>query len=380
MNNIKANFIEQNNQITNRNQSNAMLSTRDEGCDYDWEIAKPIEESAQTMKISASVYDEDISSSHEEAKPNLGEIISENNLIISLDEKSTILRDHVTFENLGGALEITDRVLMSSVIIGSPDDYHNWAVDLARLKLTEAACRILERGISEYPSAVELLADYLFYGREIGSPAVRDNTIKYYKVLQMIPHDYWTWRAYSFSLEFLLDWRDRRDYTKPDMFEGEVERLIKAYYSNIKDDERPYLMEARINSRVNQPKTEEILKLAHENLKSCPLCSLRYAELLLNRATNIIDYKEVYEYLEKSLWQVSDFEVDHGYIYFLKGLCLIRFFKEKENNTDVDSQINEIYQCFRIAEDEGMRLLPRHRVVIRKEIRILEILTGIDYE
>ena len=289
-----------------------------------------------------------------------------------------MLREYVVSENHESAIELTKRVVESKKNIASSDDYHNWAVDLAELNLYEKACEVLERGLIDYPSSVELLADYLYYSCEINCPQVLKKSREIYDILQSISEEIWTWRAYSFSIEFLLNQRERKFFSDSDEYEGDIERIIDAYYKKFPNDERPYLIHSRIYMRIDEEKKIKILEAAHEKLKTCPICSLRYADVLINNATGVEDYHEIQKYLDKALTQKSDFEVDHGYIYFLRGLCLIHILNENKEY-DNANKVQEIYSCFKVAEDDIMRLLPRNIRIMRKEIRILEILSGIRY-
>ena len=59
---------------------------------------------------------------------------------------------------------LVQRVIQQTVKAGDADDWHNFAVDIARKDLYDLACDLLECGLSIYPKNIDLLADYLQYG------------------------------------------------------------------------------------------------------------------------------------------------------------------------------------------------------------------------
>lgn len=86
---------------------------------------------------------------------------------------------------------------------GNSDSFHNLAVDYASQNMFSEACNILERGIALIPSSVDLLADYLLYGSHI--PEKRSRCKYYFERLKTISRVHWNWRAYSFSIRYLLN-------------------------------------------------------------------------------------------------------------------------------------------------------------------------------
>ena len=84
-------------------------------------------------------------------------------------------------------------------VYGTENEFHNLAVHLAKSNLEDLACRVLERGLKMHKN-VNLLADYLQYGLRCG---YRDKCKEYYGILNRIPKRIWTWRGFSFSIEYL---------------------------------------------------------------------------------------------------------------------------------------------------------------------------------
>ena len=54
---------------------------------------------------------------------------------------------------------LVQRVIHQTIKIGDADDWHNFAVDIARKDLFDLSCDLLECGLSIYPKNIDLLAD-----------------------------------------------------------------------------------------------------------------------------------------------------------------------------------------------------------------------------
>lgn len=302
----------------------------------------------------------------------------ENIVSFSLSEKNWEIQenDYVKHRQTDVLKEIAEQILRSEVIEGSEIDFHNFVVDLAKLHQYELACQVLDRGISIYSNSVDLLADYLIYGRDF--EGARQQSEKYYERLQTIPDRLWTWRGYEFSLEHLKSKRlrtnSREDITK---IEDDIEQLIQAYYYKFPDEELPYLAEANLYSGINPEKEWKIIKKALSRLGNCPRCTIRYAELLLYRSSDLKEYKRVVENLQyEKLQSIGD--LDYGFAQFLRGLCLIRLLNRKTYKDR--AKIEEIYKCFQIAQkDDGLRVKGSDINVIKKQIRMLVALSDIEY-
>ena len=271
---------------------------------------------------------------------------------------------------------IAEQVLESDDIEGSDIDFHNLAVDLGTLNQFKLACEILERGISRYKNSVDLLADYLFYGKdfEVGW----EKSKNYYDILQSIPDRLWTWRGYAFSLEHLAS-RLLRETSQEDSAKIEEDRksIINRYYEKFPNEELPYIAEANVYKGVNLEEEWNILERAIANLDNCPRCTMRYVELLLSKSNATAEYALLADKLNYAKLQVNR-DLDFGYAQYLRAICLMRLL-DQDSYKDAD-KIKEIYRCFSIAQDELLRVGGNTLNIIRKQIRMLEILSEIEYE
>lgn len=297
---------------------------------------------------------------------------------ISLKKIGEMVDELVDDRNADELRELAEKILDSKLIVGSSDDFHNFAVGLARLDEYEMSCRILERGLSTYKTSVDLLADYLIYG--IDCDGNREKCEIYYGTLKNIPDKNWTWRGFAFSLDYLQSrFQLTEDKDQQNWIMEEISSLIKIYYERYPNDERTYLSEARLYSSTDSGKELSVLEKALANLKFCPRCAFRYAELLINQAKTIEDYKKAFNCLEYALTQKIESDINLGDVYFLRGLCLIQLLNRNQDYKNND-KIMEIYNCFRVAEMSALDLSPYYCKKLKKQVQILEKLSKISYD
>ena len=97
--------------------------------------------------------------------------------------------------------KIADSSLQKEEFIGTSMDFHNFGVECARRNAEELACDYLERGLNKYPTSVDLLADYIKYGMVCDR---LDKCGEYYSILMGISKNIWNWRAFRFSIDYLM--------------------------------------------------------------------------------------------------------------------------------------------------------------------------------
>lgn len=212
---------------------------------------------------------------------------------------------------------LVQRVIRQDVKAADADDWHNFAVDIARKDLYDLACDILECGLSIYPKNIDLLADYLQYGTSCGRI---ENCKSFYKVLSKIPKIRWSWRGYSFSVSYLTYLWERSDSEKElDKLQEEMLSIAATFRKNLPFDEESYRCEADIYKLLHKNKEEEeVLRLALKNIKIAPKCALRLADLLFERG----EYEEALPLIQRGLLDAMQTQrsVNEGYLYFLMGL------------------------------------------------------------
>lgn len=249
---------------------------------------------------------------------------------------------------------LVQRIIQQTVKAGDADDWHNFAVDVARKNLYDLACDLLECGLSIYPKNIDLLADYLQYGISCGRT---ENCKVFYKLLSKIPKIRWGWRGYSFSVSYLTYLWERSDSEKElEKLQEEMLSLSAAFRQNLSYDEESYRCEADIYKLLHRKKEEEdVLRLALSNLRVAPKCALRLSDLLFDRG----DYDEALALIQRGLRDATQTQrsVNEGYMYYLMGLTKMALAQQAEQE---GTPISEETACD-IYADFDISLRQEHR-------------------
>jgi tetratricopeptide (TPR) repeat protein len=229
--------------------------------------------------------------------------------------------------------------------IGEVDDFHNFAVDLASKNEFGLACIILECGMKLFPKNVDLLSDFLEYGKNCNR---REESKQIFNDLNKIPRHKWTWRGFAFSISYLLDQSDL-DNTIDEKNE-DLKELALSFRSYFPYSDESYRSEASIYQKFNQQDKElEILKRAMVDLEVCPRCALKCADILFNRGM----YEASLEAIQRGIRDANQTQtsVSEGYIYYLSALSKIAI-SQKKNIPLLETNILDIYSSFNIALKE----------------------------
>ena len=229
-------------------------------------------------------------------------------------------------------------------IVGEADDFHNFSVAiLKRFDDYRVAMDVIEMGLKAYPANTDLLADAIKYSANC---AQRETASNHYFKLKMIDMSKWTWRSFSFSIDFLLD----------QYLEGDESRLkdalslVDAYKQYFPNREDPWKCEEDIYSKTNNiPKSIEVLKEAISKHSLCPKCWLRYADLMVDSG----NYSEAAVYIKKLTTNpISADSVNMAYVFYMDGLCRMTAWQQTDEYQEEEfdeKTVNAIYRRFRKA-------------------------------
>lgn len=236
---------------------------------------------------------------------------------------------------------------------GTADHFHNLAVDYARMDMYDSACRILGRGIQDMPTSVDLLADFIKYGISCGRHI---ECKEYYERLQGIPLNQWNWRAYSFSIDYLLDCRSRITSTADLVgIKREALTISNRFIKNIKT-EQAFFDKSSIYRAFNESKKErEVLTLALNSLRTTPKCSLRLADIEFDDG----NFEIAVTYLKRCCNSFRPQpDISRSYTFLLSALGKASLlFEKKGDSYDFSSDkdvINDIYTDFHTAIENGL--------------------------
>ena len=251
-------------------------------------------------------------------------------------------------EDKKGIIEITRAICDDNVqIIGSVDTIHNVSVVYARDGYYECACSVLKKGldINKYAKNKDLLADYLKYST-CSQQADFDLAEEYYKRLLSIDKKRWNWRAFSFSIDYLLSFLDSFD-SDDEQILNECLQLAKEYKEKLGSSEngdKAYHALANVYFKDgNAAEGQKILRLAVEALKKAPMCALQLSEILFDNGM----FDEAGKHIRRCISMNIDVDssINMGYPYILSALCRIMSVYEKiEDIDDVQEVMKLVFE------------------------------------
>lgn len=261
-------------------------------------------------------------------------------------------------------------------ICGDANDFHNFAITISRLANdNKSAYAIVRKGLKIHETNTDLLADALKYGYNCGE---KEECKNWYQVLHSIEKTRWSWRAFSFTIEYLMDLYSSTE--KNDFSIDDILKLVKEYQERLPDEEDAWVSEQYIYENTNQrQKGIMVLENAIEKFRFCPKCWLRYADIMIEKG----DYEKAEPIIRKMRRNPKTCEsINTSYMFFLDGLCKMT----KLLNTDeyeageVDEhEVLIIYRAFQLAlKSSGLRENTKRR--IDEYIARLVLETGIEFD
>lgn len=292
--------------------------------------------------------------------------------------------DETTQDERGSLIEFIDAFVHQKSFSGSADDFHNFAVELARRDEFALACDILDAGMKPgyFGKNCDLLADYLQYGVNCGR---LKEAKRVFKIMLGIPRRKWTWRSFSFGVSFLqhLDQQDEIDkaikvaLTSIDCshvdYPGltDEQKCMLALVDEFKrfhpEKEEPYQVESQLYSYFkDDEKALAALQKAEETIPNCPKCSLKRADMLFERGAYSEACESVQRALEGSIQTQSS--VNEGYLHYLYALCYVA--NTRKNNLQLTEEIvDTIYSHFESALEEFGDSRQNYREIIKRNAR-----------
>ena len=272
--------------------------------------------------------------------------------------------------------DLIDNFTSQDAFSGSASDFHNFACDLAREDEYSLACRIIKAGLEHgFQGNVDLLADYLQFGVSCN---LNEECEEYAAVLLSIPKRLWTWRAFSFLIDYYQSQLESNAYQLTDDYiDNSIKKMLSLasdFKKNFPFDEEAFNSEAAIYHRVNMHTQEiKVLKNALSKLEVCPKCAMRYSDILFDQGK----FLEAAEVLKRAISDANRTQstINEGYLYYLNALCKISI-KSKANQQYKEDEVTDIYSDFNLAA-KGLSNTSYIKV-IRAKVNALETKTGIE--
>lgn len=244
------------------------------------------------------------------------------------------------------------------------DDYHNDAVDCARRNQFKKAVDICIKGISYFPDNADLLADVIKYSSKMGDLETAD---KYYHILsEKLPRSMWNWRAFTFSCDYLV--------LQPMANEQELRQLIEDYRTYLPFDEKCYMAESALETALgNHERSLQVLMDAVHNMANASQCSLRLADMLIERG-RFSDVVDVCSYGLAASAEVQP-SINIPYLYVLRALAKDALLHQNvSTGATVDEEaVDKLIAEYELILDSFPDTF-HHKMTLNRRISMLKIL------
>lgn len=271
----------------------------------------------------------------------------------------------------------------SSDIYGTADEYHNLSSEFARKDLYKCAEIVAGKGAERYKHNVDLLADVIKFGSQSQDWDICETA---YKRLDGIKYEKWTWRAFTFVIEYLMD---KMEILGEDEKEEEIYKKIYAHIDAYKklNDERAWVAEAELNIKYGK-RSEAIatLKTGIDNIQVAPQCCLKIIDLLLENGS----YEEVIKYSAIGIRGTAQDQpsASNGYLLYTSALAKDALINEEEieNGEGVIGKGFHNFEAVKSAlvdyEIAKQLLYGRSQYIynINQRMLILKVKSGIEFD
>lgn len=261
-------------------------------------------------------------------------------------------------------------------LTGDSDDFHNFAVTVSKVANdNKNAYAIVREGLKIHAVNTDLLADAIMYGANTGE---KEECEKWYNVLLSVDKSCWTWRAFSFTITYLMDIYASSENSVATI--DQILALAEEYQNYLPDREDAWISLYRVYERFNQrTRGIEVLEEAIAKFRFCPKCWLRYADIMIDDG----EYEKAEPIIKKMLRNPTTTEhINASYMYFLDGQCKMARLMDSdayEMGEISEADVRRIYRSFRLArKSPGLRENVDQR--IEEYIDRLTIETGIEFE
>ena len=245
---------------------------------------------------------------------------------------------------------------------GKPDEWHNFAVSLARHNHYGLACDILDRALERNQKNTDLLADYLQFGICCNR---KDKCQTHYETLKNIHRKKYSWRAFSFSIDYLMYiWEQSDTLEEMECLEKEMLGLANDFHKYFPKLEESYSSEADIYSKLREhDKVIETLEKALKELPRTPKCALQLADAWFEQC----EYEKALVALRRAVKNANQPQqgINSGYARCLMGLSLLADAELKDGEIS-EELIRNVFLEFNLAVSREYRHAPYRNTVKEK--------------
>lgn len=237
---------------------------------------------------------------------------------------------------------------------GKADEWHNFAVSLARHDHYGLACDVLDKALEHNQKNTDLLADYLQFGICCNR---KEQCRTHYETLKNIHRKKYSWRAFSFSIDYLMYiWEQSDTLEEMKRLEKEMFGLAKDFHKYFPKLEESYSSEADIYSKLREhDKVIETLEKALNELPRTPKCALQLADARFEQC----EYEKALDALRRAVKNANQPQqgINSGYARCLIGLSMLAD-AELKGETISKELIRNVYLEFNLAVSREYRNAP----------------------
>ncbi|WP_336595683.1 hypothetical protein [Bacteroides acidifaciens] len=268
-------------------------------------------------------------------------------------------------------------------ICGSADDYHNLASEYARKGFYAMAATIAVAGASRYTYNIDLLADIIKYSCDSQR---WNNCKKAYERLCTMNKKLWNWRAFTFSINYLIDRCSTEELLVREVTYNEALALSKEYKESSLQDERAWVAEAELFLMENEvEKAIQTLVDGVAQVGVAPQCCVKLSDIYLKRG----EYENVIKYSAIGARATAQEQpsASIAYLYYVSALAkdaLIHQAAREQDNGTVDGfcnhdAVNDALIDYEIAEkiflikhqSSYLQTIRARRIILQKKSGIV---------
>lgn len=265
---------------------------------------------------------------------------------------------------------------------GNPDDFHNYAVTFARINDYDAACDIIKSGLKKFPFNIDLIADFLEYAPENSDENRFAECEEYYEKLKNIEINTWTWRAFSFAIDYLLA-KSEQDINEIKKIICELNIISNKYLEIYSMDERAYFSAYIIDQRFkNKYETKDTLEKAISLPIRAAHCALKLAELFFEKKEYDKSLLCLNRALNDGIDQYGGINMVNIYLlrFSIKVSMLMNSFALSNNtrgliNDDIQEKIKDAYKDYQVANGLGIDFTKKKS--FKQYKKLLELTSGV---
>ena len=297
--------------------------------------------------------------------------VSVGEIVDGTPDGKDLLDDFVKFmARMGAGISDDDDDDDDDDDIMDADDYHNKACGFARRGEYKQAANVCLKGLKRFPMNVDLLADTVKYSSDSGDMMT---AAKYYAILKnSIPFSRWNWRAFTFSIDYLLG-------EDPTENEAECRMLVDNYKKWIPYEEKSCMAESELEMAIgNSERSMEVLVDAIAARANASQCALRLADMQMDRGM----YEAVINTANYGIAASAEAQpsINVPYLYYLRALAKDHLIHKKEcaHNAISSEEVRAMEKEYRLLIEKFTSKMIRYKSNIDMRIDMLAFIQTTD--